>query len=109
MMPGRRYTVTVRTSLAFIKMCSDNSCCNVSLIMRNKVTRQCPETTTLEERGEQKRNRTVFLLAYQPNALPLDQLSQLTAKQWHAIVDRCCIALFSALNQTHCASQVLSA
>ena len=108
-MPGRRYTVTIRTSLAFIKMCSDNSRCNVSLTVRDKVASQCPQTTTLEERGEQKKNRTVVLLAYQLNALPLDQLSQFTVKQWHAIFDRCCIALFPVLDQAHCASQVLSA
>ena len=34
--------------------------------MRDKVTRQCPETTTFEEKGERKRIRTS---AYQPNAL----------------------------------------
>ena len=35
-----------------------------SLTDRDKVTRLCPQTTTFEERGEPKRNRTeVFLLA----------------------------------------------
>ena len=33
----------------------------VSLIVRNKVTRQCPQTTTFEEKGEPKRNRTEVL------------------------------------------------
>ena len=28
---------------------------NVSLIVRDKVTRQCPQTTTFEEKGESKR------------------------------------------------------
>ena len=38
-----------------IKMGSDESQFNVSLIVRDKVTRQCPETTTFEEKGEPKR------------------------------------------------------
>ena len=44
-----------------IKMGSDESHFNVSLIaliVRNKVTRQCPQTTTSEEKGEPKRIRT---------------------------------------------------
>ena len=31
---------------------------NVSLTVRDKVTRQCPQTTTFEEKGEPKRIRT---------------------------------------------------
>ena len=48
---------------------------NVSLIVRDKVTRQCPQTTTFGEKGEPKRNRTdvTSRSAYQPNALPLSQ------------------------------------
>ena len=38
-----------------IKMGSDESHFNVSLIVRDKVTRQCPQTKTLEEKGELKR------------------------------------------------------
>ena len=41
-----------------IKVGSDESHFNVSLIVRNKVTRQCPQTTTSEEKGEPKRIRT---------------------------------------------------
>ena len=37
-----------------IKMGSDESHFNVSLIVRDKVTRQCPQTTTFEEKGEPK-------------------------------------------------------
>ena len=44
-----------------IKMGSDESKFNVSLIVRNKVTRQCPQTTTFEEKGEPKRYRTEVL------------------------------------------------
>ena len=35
-----------------IKMGSDESHFNVSLIVRDKVTRQCPQTATFEEKGE---------------------------------------------------------
>ena len=41
-----------------IKMGSDGSHFNVSLIVRDKVARQCPQTTTFEEKGEPKRIRT---------------------------------------------------
>ena len=41
-----------------IKMGSDESHFNVSLIVRDKVTRQCPQTTTFEGKGESKRIRT---------------------------------------------------
>ena len=50
-----------------IKMGSDESHFNVSLIVRNKVTRQCPQTTTFEEKGEPKRIRTEVPLL--PNRL----------------------------------------
>ena len=45
-----------------IKMGNDESHFNVSLTVRNKVTRQCPQTTTFEEKGEPKRIRTEVLL-----------------------------------------------
>ena len=41
-----------------INMGSDQSHFNASLIVRDKVTRQCPQTTTFEEKGEPKRIRT---------------------------------------------------
>ena len=41
-----------------IKMGSDESHFNVSLIVMDKVTRQCPQTTTFEEKEEPKRIRT---------------------------------------------------
>ena len=41
-----------------IKMGSDESHFNVSFIVRDKVTRQCPQTTTFEEKGEPKQIRT---------------------------------------------------
>ena len=39
-------------------MGSDESHFNVPLTVRDKVPRQCPETTILEEKGEPKRIRT---------------------------------------------------
>ena len=39
-------------------MGSDGSHFNVSLIMRDRVTRQCPQTTTFEEKGEPEQIRT---------------------------------------------------
>ena len=41
-----------------IKVGSDESHFNVSLIGRDKVTRQCPQTTTFEEKGDPKQIRT---------------------------------------------------
>ena len=51
-----RYTVTTR--MTCIKVGSDESHFNVLLIVRDQVTRQCPQTTTFEEKGEPKRIRT---------------------------------------------------
>ena len=49
-------------------MGSDASYVDVSLIVRDKVTRQCPQTTTFKEKGEPKRIRTkVLLLTDQPS------------------------------------------
>ena len=45
-----------------IKVGSDESHFNVSLIVRDKVARQCPQTTGFEVKGEPKRNRTAVLL-----------------------------------------------
>ena len=67
-----RYTVTTR--MTYIKMGSDESHFNGSLIVRDKVTRQCSQTTTFEEterRAEADSNRDSSV--YQPNALPLGQ------------------------------------
>ena len=43
---------------SYIKVGSDESHFNVLLIVRDKFTRQCPQTTTFEENGEPKRIRT---------------------------------------------------
>ena len=60
---GRLYTYryTVTTVLTCIKMGSDESHFNISLILRDKVTRPCPQTTTFEEKGEPKLYRTEVL------------------------------------------------
>ena len=56
------YTVTIR--MTCIKMGSHSV--NVSLIVRDKVTRQCPQTTTFGEKGELK--------WYQTKVFPLTSL-----------------------------------
>ena len=66
-----------------IKVGSDERLFNVSLIARDKVTRQCPQTTAFEEKGEPKRIRTevsllTSLTPYQrpqrPNRLTKDRV-----------------------------------
>ena len=61
---GRVYTYryTVTTRMTCIKMGSDESHFNVSLVVRDKVTRPCLQTTTFEEKGEPKQIRTEVLL-----------------------------------------------
>ena len=59
-----------------IKMGSDESQFNVSLIVRDRVTRQCPHATTSKERGEPKRNRTEVPLA--TSLTPCARLNWLT-------------------------------
>ena len=44
------YTVTTRISPVLIKMGSDESRFNVSLIVKDKVTRQCPQITNFDEK-----------------------------------------------------------
>ena len=48
------YRDTVTTRMTCIKMGSDESHFNVSLIVRDRVARQCPQITTFEEKGEPK-------------------------------------------------------
>ena len=45
-----------------IQMGSDDIHFDVSLIVKDKVTRQCPQTTSFEEKGEPKQIRTGVLL-----------------------------------------------
>ena len=46
---------------ALTEMGSDESHFNVSSATRDEVPRQCPQTTTIEEKGEPKQNRTEVL------------------------------------------------
>ena len=53
---------------------SDESHFNVPLIVRDKVTKQCPQTTTvLKRRVRAEAESSRGPSAYQPNALPLGQ------------------------------------
>ena len=63
-----------------IKTGSDESHFNVSLTVRDKVTRQCPQTTTFEEKGEPKRIRTEVPLLTSPTPYR-------SAKSAHDITD----------------------
>ena len=61
-----------------VKMGSNKSHFNVSLIVRNKVIRRCPQTSTFSKRKESRNGiepRSFFLPAY--NALPLGQTGSL--------------------------------
>ena len=62
-----------------IKMGSDESHFKVSLIVRDKVIRQCPQTTTFEVKGELKRIRTEVPLLTSLTARP----NQLTERHTH--------------------------
>ena len=55
-----RYTVTTRMTPA-LRWAAMRAILNVSLTVRDKVTRPCPQTTTFEEKGEPKRYRTEVL------------------------------------------------
>ena len=55
------YTVTTRMTPA-LSWAAMGAILMFSLIVRDKVTRQWPQITTFEERGELKRNRTQDLL-----------------------------------------------
>ena len=59
---SRLYTYCHHQNDFCIKIGSDENHFNVSLIVRDKVTRQCPQTTTFGEKGEPKRYRTEVLV-----------------------------------------------
>ena len=66
-----------------VKTDSDESHFNVSLIVRDEVTRQCPQTTTFLMRKESRSGiepRPLGPSAYQPNALPLGQTGSLGSR-----------------------------
>ena len=60
---GDYVPITVTTRMAScIQMGSNESHFNVSLIVRDKVPRQCPQTITFEEKGEPNRTQPQPLL-----------------------------------------------
>ena len=61
---GRSYTYlySYHQNDSCIEKGSDESHFNVSLTVMCKATRQCPQTTTFEEKGEPKRIRTCVRL-----------------------------------------------
>ena len=63
---------------SYIKMRSNKSHFNVSSIVRDRVTRRCPQTTTFEEKADSNQNPS----AYQPNALPLGQTGSHCVSPW---------------------------
>ena len=72
-------TYTVTTRMTCIQMGSDESYFNVSLVVRDKVTRPCPQTTTFFKRNGSRSGiepRSFRLPAYRltarPNRLSID-------------------------------------
>ena len=55
---GGRGRLCLHQNDSCIKMGGDESHFNVSLIVREKVRRQCPQITTFEEKGQPKLIRT---------------------------------------------------
>ena len=53
-----RYTVTTRMTPALRWAAMRAILLNASLIVRDEITRQCPQTTVLEVKGEPKQIRT---------------------------------------------------
>ena len=87
-----------------IKLDSDESHFNVSLIVRDKVTRQCPQTTTFEEKGEPKRYRTEVLpLTSIPNTQQLNTavFCRLTLQSYYPCQLNHTLALKLNIVQTH--------
>ena len=66
-----------------IKMGSDESHFNVSLSIRDKVTRQCPQTPTFLKRKEDQSGIDPWPSVYQPNALLLSQTSSGKIQELH--------------------------
>ena len=83
---GAVYLRLSPSQLFCIKMGSDESNFNVSLIARGIVTRQCPQTTTFEEKGEPNQGIEQMLSAYQPSALPLGQIGSLPFSAYRCVL-----------------------
>ena len=63
-----------------IKMGSDERHFIVSLIVRDKVTRQCPQTTTFKEKGEPKQIRTEVPLLTSLTVTPVQTGTSVTGR-----------------------------
>ena len=75
-----------------IKMGRGESHFNVSLIVRDKVTRECPQTTTFEEKGEPKQIRTEVPLLTSLTARP----NQLTVRpNWCTVLTLHSVRLYT--------------
>ena len=74
-----------------IKMGSDESHFNVSIIVRDKVTRQCPQTTIFEEKGDPKRIRTDrpqsygLFIEHAPKSAAGDFVGRPTLEGWNPV------------------------
>ena len=75
-------TVTTKMTPALKQAAPNESHFNVLLIARDKVTRQCPQTTTFEEKGEPKRIRTEVPLLKRLTARP----NRLTEWSVHSLI-----------------------
>jgi len=68
-----------------IKMGSGESYFNVSLNLRDKVTRQCPQTRTFEEKRELKRIRTEVPLPANLKPYPKAKLAHRLRLGWLSV------------------------
>ena len=66
---------------------SDESHFNVSLIVRDKVTRQCPQTTTFEEKGRAEADSSRGPSAYQPYRLAKPAHGCVCCKRQHLMLE----------------------
>ena len=81
-------------------MGSDESHFNVSLIVRDKVTRHFPQTTIFEEKGEPKQIRTkVPLLILVCYCLMLVICYLIIAKLW-TMIDQVCVMIAKLWHMT---------
>ena len=71
--PTATLSVTTDQNDSCIKMGSDENHFNVSLIVRDKLTRQCPQTTIFEEKGQSRSG-------FDPWSLCLAASERLTAR-----------------------------
>ena len=71
-----------------IKVDNDERQFNVSLIVMDKVTRQCPQNTIFEEKGELKRIRTDVPLSTRLKPYPKAKLAHKLRRGWLSVALR---------------------